>query len=199
MTKVEDMVLLHDVPRVADYVGSQFANGGGLFRQLISLLPNGSFYAITSGRAREGVSDLYAFKRGMAVNIPSDGPKKDAVDVAVTQMVAIARDGECFVVADARNSRPHDPSLQRVPFVVAIHDADVYFVGSTREGAGTLRSIIRCSSAAWYSAALLTSARPPSWAGGMPWADDDVLAMAHSTRAVLIGAYDDEGYILWAL
>jgi len=184
---------LEDVDRVVAYARSRLSVGSRLLRALSSALPVGAFYAI-GAKAGAEQGGPYDFEQGWSVRLDVD-----STEVAIDELVTLGGGDECFLLAHAYQARPDDPWIRKRRLTVNVDGDDVYFTSSIGEGRDALRTAIRSASAIWYSAAVLTTSRPPSGSTSTPWTMQEIAFLRRGVRAVLLGAYDDQGYILWTM
>jgi hypothetical protein len=181
------------------YLLEQMSSGHSLCQRLAAtVLHAGVLEAIVPATVPMGERDLYAFRVGWHLPDAADRAGRTPLSATASALrdIAGARDGT--VIGEALSSRPMDPVLQTLGVRIATLGEEVYFLASPRDALQSVEKMIRRASSIWHSVTVLAETTPPEWSGTrVVWHEADLTIVEKSVRAVAVGAYDDDGYLLW--
>jgi hypothetical protein len=106
-------------------------------------------------------------------------------------------------VFEGMYAKPQDPFLSRVKSRVYTYGDEVYFVLLSQDARQPeIRQAIR--EAGWWRGitAIMTSIPEPvtpQWLEAKEWDSDQLTLLATRLEALVLGAYDAEGYLIWTL
>ncbi len=188
---------VHNSSRALIYLHSQLEFGGSLFKQVGAVLDSGCLYVIVPDSSPDDVQDL-ALERGFVLGGNRNVQGVCPTDAALELFESLHGGADWLVVADAHHLAAEDPVVRRSALQVRTFESDVYFIGSMTKGRDYVRSLILRGSSAWYGAAMLVGPRvAQSLTGRDRWGKDDLSILASDMRALLVRAYDHQGYVLW--
>jgi hypothetical protein len=192
-----NMFCVRDPARALLYVRSQLECGGSLFRRVHGTIDTGSLYGIVPDAIPQEVL-AHAFDSGLALKSGSVVHGVRPTDAACEVFESLSGGSDWLVVADAHHLAPEYPATQRTHLAVRTSGPDVYFVGSVTKGRDYLRSLILHGSSAWYGATMLVGSRiADTLTARACWDEDDLSTVASDMKALLVCAYDQQGYVLW--
>jgi hypothetical protein len=191
---------LLDPDHAAAYVRRQLGNGKSLCRLLESIdLSEGRLEAFIPASLPEASHHhLDEFELGFHFPDGVDRGGPGPLAAIVHEFRHVTNPGHCTIVGEAFSNRPTDVFIQSLGIRMAIFEEEVYFLASPLDSQRSIEKLIRRASSIWRSTTVL--AKMPlaeSAAGPVTWQEDDLYNVANAVLALAVGAYDDEGYVLW--
>jgi hypothetical protein len=192
--------LLLDPDHAAAYLRRQLSNGNSLCRRLQSIdLSEGTLEAFVPASVPEASPhDLHEFERSFHFPDGVDRNGPGPLAAIVHELRRVTNPENCTIVGEAFSSRPTAVFLQNLPIRVALFGEEVYFLSSPLDDQRSIEIAIRRASSIWRSTTVLVKTpMAKSAAGPVNWQQDDLYKLANAVIALAVGAYDDEGYVLW--
>lgn len=189
-----------------EFVRGQLTNCGlALGNAIVSRLPDlaGTYYAIvptgtTRARALEHRSGWPAARR--TDNPRWSGPIGVESKLAATTVIVglIEAKGRGFAIGEDYYPDPADPRFTPDPTTLAAYGRAYQWSGTGDISFDTVHEVVRLADAHWVSN-IVVAVPPDTEANIDPiiTSEEIVDYAASHTAAVLTGAYDGEGYVLW--